>query len=257
MSYHKDLDAAMAVNQKLHHEVARDLLQQIRAGRFPIGSKLPSEPELGRLYAASRYAVREAVQSLEELGVVKRRQGIGTEVLSSNGKRRYVQQVTSLEDLFQYAVGTRLAILTKDRFAPSGTMQEFLSGASGTWLRFTALRWAGVRPISYSTIYISPKYDKLPRLSKSVQKPLYFLIEQRYGVRVTSVEQEIFGAVLSGVHARHLKVSPGTAGLRIVRRFFVGEDLIEVTDALHPAERFSYSMSVQLDDHAGLQGPMR
>jgi GntR family transcriptional regulator len=42
------------------------------------GDQLPSEPELAAAYSVSRATVREALQSLENEGIVRRVHGSGT-----------------------------------------------------------------------------------------------------------------------------------------------------------------------------------
>ncbi|MCB1256446.1 MAG: FadR family transcriptional regulator [Microthrixaceae bacterium] len=56
------------------------LLAMIRSGRFSVGDRLPTEPELVAELGVSRSAVREAVQSLSFAGVLRVRQGGGTYV---------------------------------------------------------------------------------------------------------------------------------------------------------------------------------
>lgn len=62
---------------KTDHAVA-ELLAMIRSGRFSVGDRLPTEPELVEELGVSRSAVREAVQSLSFAGVLRVRQGGGT-----------------------------------------------------------------------------------------------------------------------------------------------------------------------------------
>ena len=59
------------VRRKLSHEVADRLLQDIQSGRLLPGDKLPSERDLMELYRVGRPAVREAMQSLERMGLVE------------------------------------------------------------------------------------------------------------------------------------------------------------------------------------------
>ena len=52
--------------------------------------------------------------------------------------------------------------------------------------------------------------------------------------------------------AKRLRVKPGSAGLVVTRRYFGDNDRpIEVAVNLHPAGRFSYSMSMRLHVPAG------
>ena len=54
--------------------------QRIDAGHWPLGQRLPPEPELAELLGMSRNTVREAVRVLTFSGVLEVRQGDGTYV---------------------------------------------------------------------------------------------------------------------------------------------------------------------------------
>ncbi len=57
--------------------VAQQILQAIKNGMFPIGSRLPSESELAQMMGVSRPTVREALAALAAVGVIESRPGIG------------------------------------------------------------------------------------------------------------------------------------------------------------------------------------
>ncbi len=61
-----------------------ELRRRITSGDWPIGSRIPAEPALVELLGVGRNTVREAVQSLVHAGLVERRQGSGTYVLSAS-----------------------------------------------------------------------------------------------------------------------------------------------------------------------------
>lgn len=60
------------------------LRQQITSGTWEVGTRIPAEPELAELIGVGRNTVREAVQSLVHAGMLERRQGSGTYVLSDS-----------------------------------------------------------------------------------------------------------------------------------------------------------------------------
>ena len=65
----------------LYFEVIDFLLEDIKSGQYPPGSKLPSEDQLAREFSVSRVTLREALRVLEDDGVIIRRHGTGTFVL--------------------------------------------------------------------------------------------------------------------------------------------------------------------------------
>ena len=62
---------------KVYREVARQLERHIREELTP-GDLLPPERELARMIGVSRGSVRDAIRSLELMGLLEPRQGIGT-----------------------------------------------------------------------------------------------------------------------------------------------------------------------------------
>ncbi|MEV0297869.1 FCD domain-containing protein [Nocardia sp. NPDC050710] len=63
-------------------QVTEQLRAEIRSGRWSIGSRIPTEPELTELTGTGRNTVREAVQALVHAGMLERRQGSGTYVIA-------------------------------------------------------------------------------------------------------------------------------------------------------------------------------
>lgn len=64
--------------------VVESLLDGVVSGARPEGSTLPNEPALCAEFGVSRTVVREAIKTLEEKGLVKARQGLGTTVLGQD-----------------------------------------------------------------------------------------------------------------------------------------------------------------------------
>ena len=75
----RPFDGANAVRKRRVHE---DIVAQVRAmienGQLAPGDKLPPERELAAIFAVSRHAVREAIRTLEERGILASRRGAGT-----------------------------------------------------------------------------------------------------------------------------------------------------------------------------------
>ncbi|MBF9128808.1 FadR family transcriptional regulator [Plantactinospora sp. S1510] len=66
----------------LARAVTAELVERIVRGVHPSGTSLPPEPILCKTFSVSRTVVREAVKILQEKGLVKVRQGVGTTVTS-------------------------------------------------------------------------------------------------------------------------------------------------------------------------------
>lgn len=62
----------------LHHQIRLDLENRIHKGVLPVGGRIASEHELCREYGVSRITVRQALNALEQQGLLRRVVGRGT-----------------------------------------------------------------------------------------------------------------------------------------------------------------------------------
>ena len=67
--------------RKVSAVAAEQLISAIKAGMFPVGSKLPSEFELAEEMGVSRPTIREALSALQAVGLIASRPGSGNYVL--------------------------------------------------------------------------------------------------------------------------------------------------------------------------------
>jgi GntR family transcriptional regulator, arabinose operon transcriptional repressor len=73
-----------------YRQVFEDLHSAIQAGTLRRGDRLPSEAELGKRYNTSRITVAKAIHELQLQGLVSRRPGAGTHVLSTAASANHV-----------------------------------------------------------------------------------------------------------------------------------------------------------------------
>lgn len=69
-------------SERLYERIVDQIERRILAGDLKIGDQLPAERELAEQFAVSRTAVREAIKTLREKGLVEIRLGRGTFVTS-------------------------------------------------------------------------------------------------------------------------------------------------------------------------------
>ncbi|MFG3255463.1 FadR/GntR family transcriptional regulator [Streptomyces sp. NPDC048172] len=101
----------------LADQVIATLRTQISSGAWPVGSRIPTEPELVEQLGVARNTVREAVRALAHNGLLDIRQGSGTYVVATSElagvmQRRFenadMKHVAELRDALETA-GARLA----------------------------------------------------------------------------------------------------------------------------------------------------
>ena len=74
----------MAARTGLIDRTVDQLRESVIDGTWPVGSRIPTEADLASTLGVGRNTVREAVQSLVHSGLLVRRQGSGTYVLSDS-----------------------------------------------------------------------------------------------------------------------------------------------------------------------------
>lgn len=227
--------------QPRYRILAQSLRADILSGLYPVGSQLPSEQQLCESFSVSRHTVREALRCLDEDGMIRRRQGAGTEVVATDGQGGYRQSLQSLDDLLQYASSTQLNLDAPEDVAADGALAALLGVPAGQrWRRFRGLRIESDQPLALCTtdVYLHPEFADIRLRSGAVYRQL----EQRYGLQIAGIEQDIAAVALEPRIAMALSVETGAPGLRIVRRYaFQGHGVLEVAVSHHPADRFTYT----------------
>jgi len=77
----RDLSSRSNKSRTLSSELAQVLVDRIRGGDYPPGTKLPKEASIMEEFGVSRTVVREAISSLQAVNMAETRHGIGTFVL--------------------------------------------------------------------------------------------------------------------------------------------------------------------------------
>ena len=233
--------------------MAQRIVEEITAGRYPVGSLLPTEAVLRTQYGVSRHTVREAIREVQALGLIARRQGVGTRVVSATPSRGYSHMLTSVDDLLQFAIGTRRIDVTSQDVEADPQLAEAGQFQTGQKLiRFEALRVPsddiGAPPLAWTELYIIDAYAGI-RADVGVREgAVGWLIEQRYGVRIMEIQQEIKAVTVGDDLAPRIQVPANSPALR-VERWYIGDDgqVFEYAVSVNPENRYSFSMRLTRD----------
>lgn len=234
--------------------VAERLAANIAAGKYPVGSLMPTEGELCKQFQASRFTVREAIKRLQTLGLVVTRHGTGTQVLSQQPTAgRFVYSFDTVQDFRQSVGQTRLVDIIGEEVAADRTMAAVMRCTVGQPLmRIGATRVLVTpkgrpgKPVALSEVLLPAIYanilDELPSYDHTISD----LLEQRYGVQTGWIEQTVEPCAFSAAEARKLGVQAGSLGLRFQRTY------------LNPrGEVFEHAVSLQAGDEARLSMTIR
>jgi GntR family transcriptional regulator len=243
--------------QPRYRQVADELLAEIRAGRIRVGGNFPGELELVERFKVSRHTVREALRMLGDLGLIERRQGVGTVLRSRESNEAYVQTIRSPEELMRYPAASRLEVIATNEVRANRKLASLIGCPTGArWIQISCLRRMAPetgttaqrkgRAICWVDIYVLPEFAGVARLIGRRDEPVYELIEQKFGEKVAQVNVDLRARLIDPVLATALDVSPGSPSLTVVRRY-TGRSrrLFEVSVSEHPAERYTYSLELR------------
>ena len=96
--------------KSLAEEVAEQLQKQIKEGKLKEGDKLPTEPELMKVFGVGRSTIREAVKMLLNKGYISVQQGRVNESFEQRFKRADIQDLYDVRKILEAAIAERAAL---------------------------------------------------------------------------------------------------------------------------------------------------
>lgn len=229
--------------------IRRTLLEDISSGRYPVGSKLPTEVELCAAFETSRHTMREAIRSLTEQGLIMRRPGAGTVVLRRSPPVGFTQEIGALPDLLAFIKNARIELIDSLEVRAGKREIELLRTRRGeVWHLLIALKRLrqAKRPLAYMHVYVHRDHPALRGVVDRGGAALHEFIETTIGERIVVVEQEFSAKPLDEQEARALDLPQGYAGFLIVRRYLAASGLsVLITSTVFPYERMRYVTSLR------------
>jgi GntR family transcriptional regulator len=235
-------------------KVREELRRRIAQGEYRVGTNLPTESELCQSFGASRHTVREALRGLVERGLIERRQGAGSIVVSLAAPRPFAHSVKSLSELWSYARATKIiaqsaavTTLNADEAATVGI------AAGSRWLKINAERWSANEDeiVCWLTLYAHMRFAPILEDLGHSTGPVYAIIESRTGEKVVEAVQEISACAMPREAAATLKRKRGDPALKVVRRYLdaSGSPML-VALSIHPAGSFTHTLRLKREDDA-------
>lgn len=231
-----------------YSSIADTLRGAIARGRYKVGSCLPTELELCRMFDASRHTVREALRALTVEQLIVRRQRAGSTVVAAHPPTVYAQSVTSIEQLLNYPETWRETVAQRHLRA-TGELPALLDCREGErWFLLSVLRHpkGSQMPMCWIDIYLQPRYAGVVRHSNHDKLLVCDQIAEMYGETLDRVQMEIEAGFVPPRMAKRLKVAAGSPALFVLRRYLnPAGNAFEITLSVHPHRRYRYAFEVR------------
>ncbi|HTE45729.1 MAG TPA: UTRA domain-containing protein, partial [Gemmatimonadaceae bacterium] len=152
---------------------------------------------------------------------------------------------------------TRRQVLRVTDIVASKARVALPGDPSRKWRMLEGLRFVAdePKPIAWTQVYVAPEYAAVTDAKNRDRVPIFSLIEKRYGVRPQRIRQEISAVSIGADVSGPLHVPARSVGLSVVREYLSTQgEVFEVTLSVHPADRYHYTMQLDLT-YAGETSP--
>ena len=226
----------------LYVQIYQELKEKILKNEYEYGQIIPTELELQELYGVSRITVRQAIQALEQEGMVSRARGKGTVVSRKEKIEELLTRIKSFTDEMKdrgMVPGTRWAEIAK--LGADEKLAEIFSCQPGDPLyRIRRVRTADDVAIVLFDTYL-PGTFSLPMEQEAYLGSLYELLAKQGVPAPTSIEEQFEAIIADKETAKALDIQPGAPVMKRVRTSFDRESNVqEYTLSYYNAARYTY-----------------
>lgn len=195
-----------------HYQLRELLRDEIAAGRWEVGERLPSERELCETFNLSRTTVREAIDALVNEGLLRREKGRGT----------FVAEPKILESLLQTPIGFMDSMLEQGYHVETRVLRMEIVPVPRTIaheLRLRSdepvtvidrLRFVLNEPILLVTSYVPQKMCPSLINEDLTRNSLYHLLQGKYSLRIAHAKRFMEAVAANELEARLLNIEPGS-----------------------------------------------
>jgi GntR family transcriptional regulator len=214
-------------HQKLYLQVYEIIKKKIESGEWPIGTQIPTEEKLCRLFDVSRATIRNAIMELVRQGYLKRQQGKGT-FISKRVISDGLIMLTSFNELwFKDESIFKLEVLVRTVMMPVDGIHLQLGIPEDKHIiyikrLFLAEKMPSILIESFIPYHICPLLLEEDLNDSS----LFQLFEKKFGIRITKITNEIFIGSLKAEQAIPLSLQVGSEALIVSQKCFSGDSVV-------------------------------
>lgn len=227
----------------LYHQVAQGIEGAIRDGSLASGTRLENEIELAQRLRLSRPTIRKAMDDLVQSGLLVRKRGVGTQVVSSQ-IRRHLELSSLNDDLERAGKKPSTTLLSFEHIPATEEIQELLSLPKDVSVyHFTRLRSAGGSPLALMENWVRDDIVELDEKSLRTHG-LYELLREA-GINFRLAQQRIGATIADDAQAKSLETSAGSA-LVTMQRTAVDDTgrNVETGSHVYRADAYSFEMTL-------------
>jgi len=233
-------------HQKLYLQLYEILKRKIENNEWSVGSQIPTEEDLCKLFNVSRATVRTAVMELVRQGYLKRQQGKGTFVFKNIVSEGLTMLTNFRELLFEEGLAFSTTALARTVMMPIDDLDTKLDISRDKHIIYIKrLHLIDNEPVLLQESYIP--YHICPLLLEEdiEQQSIFDLFEKKYGIKITKVKTYLEITYLKADEARLVGLPESSAAILSNQYFYSGETLIMYTRSIKRTDRFKFFMELE------------
>lgn len=237
---------ALRLEGPMYARIATDLRERIGNGDWGLGHQVPTEDELCRRYGVSRMTVRHAIDRLVAVGLLVRRQGVGTFVASTKVERVASRLLGFAEDALAHGLQPATQVLGRGFEAAGEEDAELLSlDPHALVYRVRRLRFTEGEAIGLNTVVVVPAFGAALESIDYVSS-FYEGVAKALGVEVSHADQTIEATMPDPRTAALLGLEGEAAMLRVTRVTYLADGrLVGLTRTLYRGDRYYLSLAIR------------
>ena len=204
----------------LYVQLKKSIIEQLRTGELPYGSKLPSEIEIANWYGVSRNTVRTALLELADEGYLIRKQGKGTFVRHQKVEENISSNISFTEVCIANGIepGHRLITLALQQATPLD-VEAFDIDEDSRIVYIERVLYGNQTPVVLDQTYLPEKFSALMQQNLD-DVSLYATISSLFGITMQRSKKTIELAYASDQEAIYLNVKKDNPVLLMTETVF-------------------------------------
>ncbi len=221
-------------------QVMDALLTHIEKNKILPGAKLPGEVELCSVFDVSRTVIRQALQVLENKGVIYREKGRGTFVAKPKIREGLFQELTGFyQDMMAKGHKPRSVVLKQEKVKVDPKVAAYLNLEPGDdVIQIDRVRYIDQEPVVLVTTFIP--YRLCPELVDAdlTEQSLYAYLENEYGLFIFRGKRFLEAVAAKQQEADLLDVEIGAPLILLNSVSYLEDDQpVEYFHAFHRGDR--------------------
>lgn len=239
----------MPVPSPQYQQLQRKLKNEILSGVYDEGDLLPSEHELSRMHNLNRVTVRHALSLLEQEGYISKRQGKGSVV----HLKRNSLGLLSFKGFSEVLGGTPHTARTQTLAGPQllawphPFFYELAQPEKEAGCMYMQrLRFVDADPVMLEHTFIPDIGLAELHSGKLINDSLFTTLQERLGITITGLEQEVRAIGAGKQEAGLLQLAPGSALVHLYRKYSTSREGFYIYGSLFcNTEKYALGSSIR------------